>query len=422
MSAAPAIKGWCPTLLSPMQSGDGWLARVKPSACMLSAEAARLIADAAYRHGNGHIDLTSRGNLQVRGLTPRSAETFAETIISGGLASANPSLEAVRNIVASPLGPDDPSAAFDSHAVARDIEAMLAHEPALWELPFKFGFLVDAGGTIPLHDVAADIMVRPRSEQIAVQLDGGLHGVLCEPSSIGGAVKSLALAFLSLSPKRSERPRRMRALVAAVGEDAIFAQAHLAAVPLPPAPGPVIRSSIGLISLVDRAESVFGIGLPFGRIDASELICLADLAERYADGCVRTTMRRALLLCGIALGDGEKLASQFARLGLIADANDPRLGIHACVGAPSCASASADTRNDAARLALAIGARRDDTIHVSGCGKSCARRGPASLTIVGRDGRYDLIRNGTAADRPSLTGLTIDQIEALLLSVGGQCP
>ena len=47
MTAAPAIKGWCPTLLSPMQSGDGWLARVKPSAGCVSADAARLIADAA---------------------------------------------------------------------------------------------------------------------------------------------------------------------------------------------------------------------------------------------------------------------------------------------------------------------------------------------------------------------------------------
>ena len=94
MTAAPAIKGWCPTLLSPMESGDGWLARVKPSAGTLSAAAARLIADAARRHGNGHIDLTSRANLQIRGLSPRSAEAFAETIIGAGLASANPSLEA----------------------------------------------------------------------------------------------------------------------------------------------------------------------------------------------------------------------------------------------------------------------------------------------------------------------------------------
>ena len=86
MTAAPAIKGWCPTLLSPMESGDGWLARVKPHAGMLSTDAARLIADAARRHGNGQIDLTSHANLQVRGLTPRSAQAFAETIIGASYA------------------------------------------------------------------------------------------------------------------------------------------------------------------------------------------------------------------------------------------------------------------------------------------------------------------------------------------------
>ena len=154
MTAAPAIKGWCPTLLSPMQSGDGWLARVKPSAGCVSAEAARLIADAARRHGNGHIDLTSRANLQIRGLSPRSAQAFAEIIIGAGLANTNPLLEAVRNVMASPLGPDDPSASFDSHVVARDIEAMLVGEPGLWALPSKFGFLVDGGGALPLADIS----------------------------------------------------------------------------------------------------------------------------------------------------------------------------------------------------------------------------------------------------------------------------
>ena len=82
-------------------------------------------------------------------------------------------------------------------------------------------------------------------------------------------------------------------------------------------------------------------------------------------------------------------------------------------------SASVDARGDAARLA-ARSPTHNDTLHVSGCSKSCAHRGPASLTLVGRDERYDLIRNGSATDRPSLTGLTVDQIEALLLSAKGQ--
>ena len=85
-------------------------------------------------------------------------------------------------------------------------------------------------------------------------------------------------------------------------------------------------------------------------------------------------------------------------------------------------SASVDARGDAGRLAAITGATRNDTLHVSGCSKSCAPRGRASLTLVGRDGRYDLIRNGTATDRPSLTALTMDQVEALLHSTKGQRP
>jgi precorrin-3B synthase len=421
MTAAPAIKGWCPTLLSPMQSGDGWLARVKPSAGMLTAAAARLIADAARRHGNGHIDLTSRANLQVRGLSPRSAQVFAETIITAGLASANPSLEAMRNVMASPLGPDDRSAAFDSHAVARDIEAMLEGEPALWALPSKFGILVDGGGVLPLADISADIMVNAAETGPAVQLGGGTLAARCDPSSLAETVRALALAFLRLTAQSSDPPRRMRTLAMAVGEQAIFAEAGVTAAHASARLTPKAKSPIGLISLEDRTRSAFGVGLPFGRIEANSLRALADISERYGDGSVRTTPWRALLLTGVSASDEMNLRDEVTALGLIADAADPRLNIFACVGAPSCLSASVDARGDAGRLAASIGAT-DETLHVSGCGKSCAHRGPASLTLVSRDGRYDLIRNGTAADRPSLTGLTINQVEALLESARGQRP
>jgi precorrin-3B synthase len=420
MTAAPAIKGWCPTLLSPMESGDGWLARVKPSAGTLSAAAARLLADAARQHGNGHIDLTSRANFQIRGLSPRSAEDFARTIIGAGLASANPSLEAIRNVMASPLGPDDPSAAFDSHAAARDIEAMLAGEPSLWALPSKFGIVVDGGGVLPLDDVGADIMVRAGEGAIAVYLDGGTLAARCGPSSLAETVRALAFAFLRLSAQRSEKPRRMRTLVMAVGEEAIFAEAGLTTVPTSPGLTPQVKSPIGLIPLGDQARSAFGVGLPFGRIEAEALASLADLSERHSDGSLRTAPWRALLLTCVSASDAATLAEEVKNLGLITDPADPRLNIFACVGAPSCMSATVDARGDAARLAATIGAARDETLHVSGCSKACAHRGAASLTLVGRDGRYDLIRNGGAADRPSLTGLNLDQVEALLRPARGQ--
>ena len=214
----------------------------------------------------------------------------------------------------------------------------------------------------------------------------------------------------------------MRALVMAVGEEAIFAAAGLTAARTPPRLTPEARATIGLISLGYQARSAFGVGLPFGRIEANALHTLADISERYGDGSVRTTPWRALLLTGVSASDEMNLRDEVTALDLITDPADPRLDIFACVGAPSCLSASVDARGDAVRLAAAVGVTRQDTLHVSGCSKSCAHRGAASLTLVGRDGRYDLIRNGNSAGRPSLSGLTIDQIEALLQSAKGPHP
>jgi precorrin-3B synthase len=421
MTAAPAIKGWCPTLLSPMQSGDGWLARVKPSAATLSAGAARLIAAAARRHGNGHIDLTSRANLQVRGLTPRSAELFADTIIAAGLASANPSHEAIRNVMASPLGLDDSTAAFDAHALAREIEATLAQGPALAALPDKFGILVDGGGALPLAGVTADIAVRATGSMLSVQLDGGTLAASCSHTKLAETARALALASLHLAWERREPPRRMRALIGDVGEAAIFDAAGLtsAAAPQPSAPVP---TAVGFVPFPGTNQGAVGAGLPFGRIEAGTLAGLASLTERFADGTLRTTPWRALLLPGVGANEAEELSLEIDALGLIADAGDPRLSIFACVGAPACRSASVDARAGASRIAATLAAVGGETLHISGCGKSCAHRGPASVTLVGRDGRYDLIRNGAAGDRPSLTGLTLDDAIALLQSVKGARP
>jgi len=407
MSTAALRKGWCPTLLSPMESGDGWLARVKPRATGLNAGQARIIADAARRYGNGHIDLTSRGNLQIRGLTPRSAEQLADSIISHGLASEHASVESVRNVMASPLGADDPTAAFDSHTLAAEIEAMVAAEPALEALPPKFGILVDGAGVLPLSDVSSDINVRDCKGRLAIQLDGGTHAVTCSPVAAANIVMSLALAFLHLSWERREP--RMRELVMSLGEDAIFAAAGLAGVAAPLADRSNPRSPIGFIP--GRDKGFFGVGLDFGRIDADALASLADLSKRFGDSSLRTTPWRALVLVGVAPSETEALTRQVSDLGLIIDPADPRLSIHACVGRGACPNASVDTRRDASLFALATPGL---TIHVSGCAKGCARRGPASFTLVGNDGRYDLVRDGSAGDVPSLTALSFDEALAAI--------
>ncbi|WP_158742792.1 hypothetical protein [Acidisphaera sp. L21] len=114
------IRGWCPTVHAPMPSGDGLLTRVKPFGGRLPSAALRALASAVAEYGNGAVELTGRGNLQIRGI--RNAPAFARAMVDAGLADADPAREARRNVIAVPPCND---------ALVAEAEAILADTSGL---------------------------------------------------------------------------------------------------------------------------------------------------------------------------------------------------------------------------------------------------------------------------------------------------
>jgi precorrin-3B synthase len=112
-----------------MATGDGFLLRIRPRIGRLSAEEARAVAAVARGSGNGLIDLTSRGNLQLRGLQPDTLEEAQALLAAAGLLDGTPEAEATRNVLVSPLTGLDPTAICDASGPARALEAVLANLP-----------------------------------------------------------------------------------------------------------------------------------------------------------------------------------------------------------------------------------------------------------------------------------------------------
>ncbi|KAA0684265.1 precorrin-3B synthase [Roseomonas genomospecies 6] len=441
----PRRRGMCPGVLAPMEVGDGLLVRVRVPAGVLPAASATRIAELGRRYGNGLVDLSHRGNLQLRGVAAADMEALIAELRALGYVSDDVESEAVRNVLTSPTAGLDGTAVLDVRPYALALDARLAADRALHRLPPKFGWLVDGGGQATLFDSSTD--VRFVAGAVAGAVDGplfrvGLGGdferavVLghCRPDDLVELAAALARTFLELRQTLAEPPRRMAGLVKALGMEVLRERvgelltgphpSHAAHGPLPSPAGQGRELSPPQISFPPPPSgggsgwgqtpptrrflgpqpscphpSWLGVAFPFGRLDCDRLEALAALTHE-----IRITPWRALLLAA----PQEDAADTAKALGGILDHHDIRLKITACSGVTGCDVGTTDTHADglsiAERAAGLLEAVR--MVHVSGCAKGCAHPGAADVTLTAREGVYDVALNAAPGGTPWRSGLT----------------
>lgn len=373
--SAPLVKGWCPGALRPMLSGDGLLVRLRPRLGRLTQIQAAGVAMLARKYGNGLIDLSSRANLQLRGVREADHSALINGLDALGLVDEDAALEARRNLVIAPFWKADDATV----RLGTALEAVLA-APDAPELPGKFGFALDLGPKPVLGDISADIRLeRGMDGQIICRAEGTQTG---KPVSEAEAIPTLLLLaqwFLASGGARDQRGRMA---------------AHLAAgAVLPPGFQDVPRQSIyAPMPGPGCVETGVLVGLAFGQMHSETLAALAAL------GPLRMTPWRMLLI--------ESVVSMPDLPEIITREDDPLLRVIACTGAPGCAQAYQPTRHLARMLAPFI--PEAGLLHVSGCVKGCAYPRSAPLTLVGTDQGFDLIRGGVASASPAATGLPAD--------------
>lgn len=421
---APRRKGWCPGALRPMETGDGLIARVRASGGRLTLDQAATIAAAARACGNGALALSARANLQIRGVSEATLADLHRRLAAVGLIDADPDVERLRNIVASPLSDIDQDAAFDLAPSVAALERRLAEDESLRPLPPKFGYVIDARGRLPLADVDADIRFEGTFEAdeqaFAIYLSGDdAWAAISAADEIGSAAARLARAFLALAGPGADAPRRMRALVGSVGAEAVFNEAGFDAVPYPRASTPA-RLADALGAHAYRKTIVVGVAAPFGDIDSTAFSTFIGHAHRARAESLRLAPWRTFFIVGVLPRDAASLVKEAARLGFIVEATDKRLRVASCPGAPACLHGAHGLRDDALRWARLLPRGEGVILHVSGCAKGCARPIPTAVTLVATEAGYDLVLAGRATDDPTQNGLAGPAIDALLQGQGAR--
>ena len=133
------LRGACPGLSAPLPTGDGLLVRMLPIGT-IPLEDFGTLCGAAREHGNGVVEITTRGSVQIRGLSAESAPRFADAIAALNIAAAD-GIRVLSNVLAGL----DPEEVFDAGALAADLRRALAQASLAARLAPKVSVVVDSG-------------------------------------------------------------------------------------------------------------------------------------------------------------------------------------------------------------------------------------------------------------------------------------
>ncbi|MGD1282729.1 precorrin-3B synthase [Mycobacterium seoulense] len=355
----------CPGALQVHRAADGALARIRLPGGTLTAAQLAALSRVASEYGSATLELTARGNVQVRGITDVTAAAAA--IADAGLLPSA-THERVRNIVGSPLSGRAGGVA-DVRPWVAELDAAICAEPSLVELGGRFWFGFDDGRG-DVAGLCADVGVHALPEGSALLLAGRDTGVRLSADEVVETLLIIATRFAATR----ETAWRINELDDIAG---LLPGAELGATPF----DAVTRPPVGWINQ-DDGRVALGAAVPLGVLPARVAEYLAAIEAPLV-----ITPWRSVLVCDLSEEVADVVLRVLAPLGLVFDENSPWLDVSACTGSPGCAHSLADVRADAAR---ALDADPGVHRHFVGCERACGSPLAGEVLLATGDGYRQL--------------------------------
>lgn len=391
----------CPGGLAVHQARDGGLARIRIPGGALPARVLAALGDWSNELGNGRMELTGRGNLQIRGLAPGAEDELATRLTGHGLLPS-PAHDRARNVLASPLSGRDGRGFSDVRALVTELDRRLCASVELAELPGRFLFALDDGrGDVAGLGADATLLGLP-ADRMGLLLGGRDTGLRLRARAAVSGLLAAAHAFLR--GRADERVWRVSELPG--GPMCLLPEIESVVGPDARSGDPVVvprRDPSGPAGRTEQADGrvALAVHVPLGELTAARCRLLAALAGAE----VVLTPWRGVLLPDLTPSVVAAAMHRLAGAGLVVDPTAPALGVSACTGRPGCASALADVRADALTdIDLIPGTGGVGLpVHWSACARRCGRpSGPVVDVVAGERGYQvrrddELLFSGAAA-------------------------
>lgn len=412
---------WAGMFHRPKRTPGRFMVRLKVPNGILNSKQLRFFHNSLLPHGDdGCGDITTRMNIQLRGLKLEDMGDLADGLYDIGLTSFMSGMDNVRNMVGSPIAGIDPHEIVDTRELCKDINDMITGDrkgrAELTNLPRKFNIAVSGGrddfAHTHINDIGLNPVPHPDTGEIGFNVDvGGFFSIKRNEEAIPmdawipyndvvAFCEAVLLWFRDNGDRKVRQATRLMYMIDQLGTDGFKAAIEKQM-------GKPIASRIATnYTDVWKRRDVTGIhpqkqeglswvcaNVPAGRFSTEDFASLADIADEFSGGEVRVTVDQNVLFPNVKNEDVERLSAHPLFQKFKIRPGTMMAGLVSCTGAQFCGVAIIETKNRAIAIAERLDELydlpRDVRMHWTGCPNSCAQVQVADIGFMGAPARKD---------------------------------
>mmetsp|Transcript_4776 Transcript_4776/g.14390 ORF Transcript_4776/g.14390 Transcript_4776/m.14390 type:complete len:561 (+) Transcript_4776:68-1750(+) len=398
------------------QTPGRFMSRLKVPNGILNSEQLRFFGEFLSKYGeDGCGDVTTRMNIQLRGILTEDAGDLQAGLNSVGLTNIQSGMDNVRNLVGSPIAGIDPHEMIDTRQICKDIDDYITNDRKgnyeISNLPRKFNICVSGSRDDFAHTHINDIGLVPmKGEDGTIGFNviiGGYFSsrrvahsipmdVWIKPEDAVAFSRAVLLVFRDHGGRKDRQKARLMWLVEAWGMEKFRSAVEERmgkSLAREAKPGPEYdahwerRDVLGVHPQKQEGYSWVGCRVPVGRLQAQDFMELADVADKYTNGELRLTVEQAVLFPNVKNEQLDMLLAEPLLQKFSPNDGNVMRGLVACTGNQFCGQAIIETKMTAIKLGRLLEEELEVPdlvrIHWTGCPNSCGQAQVADIGLMG---------------------------------------
>jgi ferredoxin-nitrite reductase len=400
---------WLGLYISRPKEDGYFLLRVKIPGGVLTAAQARVLGGISRDYGRNLLDISTRHAIQFHWIRVEYLPDIFARLDKVGLSCIESAGDCPRTIVGNPVAGYDPEEVLDTAPILKEVSDFFHNNRDFSNLPRKYKISISGSVHNPVHAEINDLSFTPAEKEINgvkttgfnVLAGGGLSAqprmaepldIFVQPGQVLAVAQAVGTIFRDYGYREKRNHARLKFLLADWGvarfrEEVLKLTGPLAAGGRDLVTGWNAGCVFGVHKQKQAGLNYVGISIPLGRFYAEEMEQLANLAEQYGDGSLRTTNSQNLILPNIADARVEALLKERVLARLTPSPKTFTAHAVSCTGTQFCPLGAAETKQRAAAileyLDQHIALDTPLTLHFSGCVNSCGQQQIADIGLQG---------------------------------------